>query len=83
MEGGGCEGEGVSACRRITSENSTSTFLGGSVGGKFECLTHAATIVVNNNKESRVSDPYANYSTHTESHWSASRAPIQGSCFHT
>lgn len=50
----------------ITSEDSAATFLSGAVGGNFECLTDAATIVVNNNKESRVSGPYANYSTHTE-----------------
>lgn len=35
----------------------------GSTGGKFECLPDVASIVVNNNKESRVSGPYANYST--------------------
>lgn len=65
----------------LKPQSTTSTSLRGSVGGKFECLTDAASIVVNNNKESRVSDPYANYSTHRESHWSASRAPIQCSVF--
>lgn len=35
----------------------------GPTGGKLERLTDAAAIVVNNNKESRVSGLYANYST--------------------